>query len=934
MLRHVTASAFVLAGLLAIATSTSAAPGPWLPMGPDGGWVFSVQADPVDPATAYALAMAGGYKSIDGGASWTRLPADDLAVLAVAPSNTSILYGSTGFVPGDGHSAILKSIDGGGTWTEVANTGQIGETVVISLAVHPTNPDIAWAGTGGNGLLKTVDGGTTWTPSSTGITDDAIFPGTNGAAINDIAVDPAAPSTVYVATCCGTGLFKSTNGGASWSPSNTGLGAGNANRVVIDPATPATLYATAPNVFKSVDGGASWNPSNTGLPLGPDDIDIDPSTPSTLYAVIYDDGLYKTVDGGGGWSPVGCTNLAYPDVAVRGDGGVLVGAANILGNERGGVYVADGMGSCVLSSTGITSFMVNAFALDPLNPANIYMVDEQTAVFKTIDGGVSWSPASVGLSGIDLLVHAIAIDPVTPSTLFLTSGNGLNDRVYRSTDSAGSWSPVFGPALGLDTIATDPTVAGHVFTGTRRFELPASFLIPADVKYSNDGGTTWLDSNFSSPTNFVTAFAVDPTNPLVVYVGTEYGVDKSLDGGANFTIGSNGLPFGEPVVSIAIDPSNTQILYAAAAKSCCTPGGIFKSTDGGLNWSPRNTGLGTLYVSAVAVDPFAPSVVYAATLLAGIYRSDDGASTWTAANEGLYMIDVRKIATDPTIPGRVYAGTRGGSMFRRDFPAPCVGLPDGDPCNDDDPCTIGDECTAQVCNGTTPTCGDGAVAGCEQCDDGPANGTSASCCSATCTFVPAGTACDGDASLCTSDVCNATGSCTHPAAPDATCATPATRGGVLKIVNRIPVGVDRVKFKWSKGPAVPLGDFGAPNGATTYELCVYDTTPSGPTLAYRGRPQPPCTMSPCWKQLSAGWKFKSSGGPDGISDVLLRAGSTVGKARIQVKAKGDPLALPTPPLAKSPSVVAQLRTSDGACWGATFSTATKNDSHQFTARSD
>ncbi len=142
-----------------------------------------------------------------------------------------------------------------------------------------------------------------------------------------------------------------------------------------------------------------------------------------------------------------------------------------------------------------------------------------------------------------------------------------------------------------------------------------------------------------------------------------------------------------------------------------------------------------------------------------------------------------------------------------------------------------------------------------------------------------------------------------------------------------------MKFKFAKGPPIGLADFGAPNDDTAYALCLYDETSSGPTLAYRGRPLPPCDTSPCWTALSTGWKLESPGGPDGITRVLLKGG-LMGKARLQVKAQRAGLALPSLPLVKSPSVVAELRTSDGACWGATFSSPTKNDAIQFNARSD
>jgi hypothetical protein len=301
-------------------------------------------------------------------------------------------------------------------------------------------------------------------------------------------------------------------------------------------------------------------------------------------------------------------------------------------------------------------------------------------------------------------------------------------------------------------------------------------------------------------------------------------------------------------------------------------------------------------------------------------------------NDGLFHRHTETLTLDRAVPGRVYVGTAGSSVFFRDFPTCAPPANDGDPCDDGDPCTI-DACTGGQCQGTTPPCGDGTIAGCEACDDGAANGTPGSCCSSACTPMPAGTGCADDADPCTRDRCTAGGICAHLEGPDPLCVVPTSRGARLKLLDRPGTGVDRVKFKWARGPAITAADFGTPNGGTTYTLCVWDHTASGTIVAYRGRALPPCTTSPCWKLLTSGWKLKSPGGPDGITDVVLRSGLT-GKAKLQVKAKGAPLSLPALPLARSPSVVAEVRTSDGACWGAVFSTAAKNDGRQFSAKSD
>jgi CSLREA domain-containing protein len=298
----------------------------------------------------------------------------------------------------------------------------------------------------------------------------------------------------------------------------------------------------------------------------------------------------------------------------------------------------------------------------------------------------------------------------------------------------------------------------------------------------------------------------------------------------------------------------------------------------------------------------------------------------------------------------------------------------GEQCDDGNTAS-GDGCSASCavetgwsCSDEPSTCasqcGDGVVAGgAEQCDVGSGNGAPDTCCNADCTLrsssdtcrtatapcdvaelctgtdpacppdslAPPGAACGSDGVLCTNDVCDAAGTCTHPDAPDPGCALPAAHRASLKIVSRPGETLhDLIQLKWAKGPAVPGADFGAPGNGTLYELCVY----VGASVAYRGQPVGDCGAEPCWTALPTGWRFQSASGvPDGITGVVLREGLAPGQARVQVKAKGA-LALAPLPLEMSPGVVAQLRTSEGKCWGASFSTARRNDASQFQAKSD
>jgi hypothetical protein len=248
-----------------------------------------------------------------------------------------------------------------------------------------------------------------------------------------------------------------------------------------------------------------------------------------------------------------------------------------------------------------------------------------------------------------------------------------------------------------------------------------------------------------------------------------------------------------------------------------------------------------------------------------------------------------------------------------------------------------DCCFSMACGSSVfgSRCGNGVLGAGEQCDDGLATGTPGDCCTAACQFQPGGTACADSTNLCApSGVCDGVGGCTLSYEPATTCAEAAPRGATLQMVSQPDSAPDKVTFKWKKGPAVALGDFGMPLGGTSYELCIYDEAGGVPFNAYQGRPSGMCGTAPCWTSSSTGWKFKSkTGAPDGITNVVLKAGAA-GKAKVQVSAGKLDLALSPFPLQKSPRVVAPVRSSTGQCWGASFSTATKNTTTKFTAKSD
>jgi len=158
-------------------------------------------------------------------------------------------------------------------------------------------------------------------------------------------------------------VFKSTNGGGSWSAVNTGLTDTYGRALAIDPTTPATLYAgTEGGVFKSTDGGGNWSAVNTGLPLYTSfyTLAIDPTTPATLYAGTSGGGVFKSTNGGGSWSAV---NTGLTATYVRALAIHPTTPATLYAGTEGGVFAihqrldAAGLAATITPSTVVLEWI-------------------------------------------------------------------------------------------------------------------------------------------------------------------------------------------------------------------------------------------------------------------------------------------------------------------------------------------------------------------------------------------------------------------------------------------------------------------------------------------------------------------------------------------------------------------------------------------------
>lgn len=270
----------------------------------------------------------GVFTSIDGGGNWrptsnAGLPASAVtgpAVLVDAPSG---LYAGYRGSNGGSDLGVYKSTDGAVSWMPAG----LSSAYVFSLAVDPVRPATLYAATGGGpggSVYKSTDGAGSWFPVSTGLPTICAGDFCYYTAVGLVVVDPTG-NTLYASyvdvSGGGNGVSKSTNGGGNWTPAGFPPSGTFLTALVVDPTNPSTLYAgfTRPHagnsgsgVYKSLNGGATWTPMNTGLPTVciPDCyyplisvFAIDPTSPTTLYVRTNNVGIYKSTDGAGSWTP-------------------------------------------------------------------------------------------------------------------------------------------------------------------------------------------------------------------------------------------------------------------------------------------------------------------------------------------------------------------------------------------------------------------------------------------------------------------------------------------------------------------------------------------------------------------------------------------------------------------------------------------------------
>ena len=544
---------------------------------------------------------------------------------------------------------------------------------ITAIAVDPTDADVIYVGTESAGIYKTIDGGRSWSPAHNGL---------GRAAIDTLIIDRGDPRRLYAGTLLG-GVYYSVDGGSSWTAGrNSAMSMEWIAAVVLDPVNSRHLYFAAGadrGIYESHDGGETWSSvQKSQCPDGRQSLVVSPGDGNVLYSTSMawpgsrcDPGVYRSADGGRTWRLTGLG--AQPEQKKE----LWIDAIDgrTLYTSSGGLLQTSDAGE---SWHVVSSAPCHVLLVDPLNPDAV--VCDGTR--KSTDGGQTWSDLGWRLGDIWELV---AMGP----RLF-----AVGSEFFFSDDGGLSWTEssvgIGGTALNL---VIDPQ------DGTSLILELSSDEFDCSRYFSGNGGATWTAA--PSPVCRVTY----SSNGDVLVSNTQDSLLRSDDHGVSWL--ESPLPLPDPQ-GVAVDPHDPDVVFALYGAE--TSPYIYRSTDAGGSWEaaegvqPVNRmrlsfgkakedpiyamgdlrgsrsddgGLrwqycqeGEIWVSNASqpllIDPRDSASLLLATRGSGVMKSKNSCLTWSTSNTGLSSLFVSTLARDPNSPDTIYAATDGGAYVSFD----------------------------------------------------------------------------------------------------------------------------------------------------------------------------------------------------------------------------------------------------------------------------
>jgi photosystem II stability/assembly factor-like uncharacterized protein len=616
-----------------------------------GGRLTDVEINPLIESEIWVGAASGGiFKSSDGGLNFAPV-FDNEATLSIG---------------------------------DIAFSSQDANTVYVGTGeANPGGGSLAYDG---NGIYSSNDGGLNW--QQLGLTESG--------SIGRIAVHPSNHDIVYVAAMgylfennSERGVYKTTNGGASWEQILYLNDSTGAIDIVLHPSNPDTVYAVmwervrrleyftyggfGSGIYRSYDGGDNWEELTNGLPdginVGRIGIDISKSNPDILYTIYADrtgyfEGLFKSDDGGDSW-----------------------------------IQTNDEVLEDIYSSFG---WWFGRLKIDPADPNIVYAIGLD--LFKTTDGGETWSDIR-GSAHVDQ--HEVAISASNSGLVYLANDGGF----YTSINGGEDWDhnktlPItqfytseidftqpyrlYGGTQDNGTVRTlsgNPQAWAMIYFGDGFYcmvDYTNARYVYAEYQYGNFARSTDYGSNFIPATsgisnsdrkNWNTPVIMNPINPNSLYYGSQR-VYKSTNKAVNWSVISDDLTNGPgagnqkygTITTLSVSPADTNIIYAGTDDA-----NVWVSQNNGENWMKVSDDLPQRWISRVVADPESANVAYVTLsgfreneYLPHVFKTEDNGWSWEDISDGLPEAPVNDLIVWPDVQKRIIVATDVGVFFKNE----------------------------------------------------------------------------------------------------------------------------------------------------------------------------------------------------------------------------------------------------------------------------
>ncbi|MFH1196273.1 MAG: T9SS type A sorting domain-containing protein [bacterium] len=519
--------------------------------------VYSLVIHPSNNSILFAATSDGIYKTTDGGTIWNRKNVNAWNDIEFKPGDPTIMYATN--LINYGSTYMVRSTDSGETWSffVVASSGRRGE-----IAVTPDDPNVVYlfaanSGGGVDGVYKSTDSGASFSkvntnsvtePGMLGYYTDGRAPATGQGSYDwCIAASPSDANTVFIG---GITTWKSIDGGATWTANNNWTSSATYNisgKPIVHADKHTLVYQNSTTLFegndggiyKTINGGTSWTDLSDGLVISQIyRIGVSQTDANVILTGLQDNGSKKYIGGSSTWFDatggdgmecvIDFNNATSYMYATYHSGTIYRNSNGFSTTAR--TTISDNIGSTIADRTGA---WVTPYIMDPTNSAILYA--GYLKVWKTADRGNNWTAISQELSPSDKL-RSLAIAPSNSNYLYAADRTNM----WRTKDGgATNWSTITLPTTSnyVTYIAVknnDPNTVWITYGG---------FTDGAKVYQSIDGGANWTNISTGLPNLPVMCIVQykDLTDRNVLFVGTDVGV-YIKDGANAWESYSTGLP--------------------------------------------------------------------------------------------------------------------------------------------------------------------------------------------------------------------------------------------------------------------------------------------------------------------------------------------------------------------------------------------------------